>query len=187
MAQMEKYRWFYFSGRKLTDASGVVRWFGVNIDIEDLQNAEDALRSSEAALRVSEQKLNSSSTRSLPWRGHAPRWTLEYWNKNLIDFVGLKMEDIFRLWLYQAFHPDDVERMRETWEEIVATKAQSGRRSHETVRWRISVVQPSAKSAARRRRKCRAVVWRCGRYRRSQARRGNPFAKAKVNSRRSPG
>lgn len=77
------YRWFYFAGRKLVDASGVVRWFGCNIDIEDLQRAENALRESEAALRASEHKL-SLIINTIP----AMAWSctsdgrLEYFNRN---------------------------------------------------------------------------------------------------------
>ncbi|WP_159946466.1 PAS domain-containing sensor histidine kinase [Rhizobium sp. 18065] len=118
-----QYRWFYFSGRKLTDANGVVRWFGVNIDIENLQCAENALRNSEAALRESEHKLNLviNTIPAMAW-SCTPDGQLEYWNKIFIDFVGLKIEDLQGYGFYRVFHPDDVERMRISWEEIVATK-----------------------------------------------------------------
>lgn len=117
------YRWFYFSGRKLTDATGTVRWFGVNIDIENLQYAEDALRYSETALRESEQKLNLviNTIPAMAW-SCTPDGQLEYWNKIFIDFVGLTIEDLQGYGFYRVFHPDDVERMRASWEEIVATK-----------------------------------------------------------------
>ncbi|KXG84241.1 PAS domain-containing sensor histidine kinase [Agrobacterium bohemicum] len=118
-----EYRWFYFSGRKLTDANGVVRWFGVNIDIENLQCAENALRYSETALRESEQKLNLviNTIPAMAW-SCTPDGQLEYWNKIFIDFVGLPIKDLEGFGFYQVFHPDDVERMRKSWEEIVATK-----------------------------------------------------------------
>lgn len=118
-----QYRWFYFSGRKLTDAHGNVRWFGVNIDIENLQCAENALRTSEAALRESEHKLNLiiNTIPAMAW-SCTPDGQLEYWNKNLVDFVGLPFEEIVGFGFYRMFHPDDVERMRVSWEEVVATK-----------------------------------------------------------------
>ena len=118
-----KYRWFYFSGRKLTDANGLVRWFGVNIDIENLQCAENALRNSEAALRKSEHELNLiiNTIPAMAW-SCTPDGRLEYWNKNLVDFVGLPFEEIVGFGFYRMFHPDDVERMRVSWEEVVATK-----------------------------------------------------------------
>jgi PAS domain S-box-containing protein len=45
-----QYRLFLFQGRKITHANGVVRWFGANLDIEDLQRAEDKLRASQTDL-----------------------------------------------------------------------------------------------------------------------------------------
>ena len=118
-----RYRWFYFSGRKLTDANGFVRWFGVNIDIENLQYAENALRESEAALRESERKLNLiiNTIPAMAW-SCTPDGQLEYWNQNLIDFVGLPFEEIVGYGFYRMFHPDDVDRMRMTWEDIIATR-----------------------------------------------------------------
>ncbi len=121
-----QYRWFYFSGRKLTDANGIVRWFGVNIDIENLQCAENALRKSEQALRESEHKLNLiiNTIPAMAWSCTSDG-QLEYWNKNLIDFVGLPFEEIVGFGFYRMFHPDDVERMRSSWDEVVATKKPS--------------------------------------------------------------
>ncbi|MBW9117403.1 PAS domain S-box protein [Rhizobium cauense] len=117
------YRWFYFAGRKLVDANGVVRWFGVNIDIEDLQCAENALRESESALRESERNLNLiiNTIPAMAW-SCTPDGRLEYWNQNLIDFVGLPFEEIVGFGFYRMFHPDDVERMRVSWEDIIQSK-----------------------------------------------------------------
>jgi len=117
------YRWFYFSGRKLVDANGVVRWFGCNIDIEDLQRAEIALRDSEAALRESEHKLNLiiNTIPAMAW-SCTPDGRLEYFNRNLIDYVGLPFDEIVGFGFYRMFHPDDVEPMRAAWDEIVASK-----------------------------------------------------------------
>ncbi|MBB3301572.1 hypothetical protein FHT72_005481 [Rhizobium sp. BK077] len=117
------YRWFYFSGRKLVDANGLVRWFGVNIDIEDLQYAENALRESEAALRESEHKLNLiiNTIPAMAWSCTSDG-RLEYFNRNLIDYVGLPFEEIVGFGFYRMFHPDDVEPMRMAWDDIVASK-----------------------------------------------------------------
>nr|WP_210303174.1 PAS domain-containing sensor histidine kinase [Rhizobium aethiopicum] len=117
------YRWFYFSGRKLVDANGVVRWFGCNIDIEDLQRAEIALRESEAALRESEHKLNLiiNTIPAMAWSCTSDG-RLEYFNRNLIDYVGLPFEEIVGFGFYRMFHPDDVELMRMAWDDIVASK-----------------------------------------------------------------
>ncbi len=46
-----KYRWFIFRANPLRDEAGkIVRWYGVNTDIEDRKTAEDELRRSEASL-----------------------------------------------------------------------------------------------------------------------------------------
>jgi PAS domain S-box-containing protein len=117
------YRWFYFSGRKLVDANGVVRWFGVNIDIEDLQYAENALRESEAALRESEHKLNLiiNTIPAMAWSCTSDG-RLEYFNRNLVEYVGLPFDEIVGFGFYRMFHPDDVEPMRMAWDDIVASK-----------------------------------------------------------------
>ncbi len=118
-----KYRWFYFSGRKLTDARGEERWFGVNIDIEDLQLAENALREGEAALRESERRLNLvlNTIPAMAW-SCTPDGRLDYFNRNLTDYVGLPFEELVGFGFYKMFHEDDTERMRETWDEIIVTK-----------------------------------------------------------------
>ena len=115
-----QYRWFYFAGRKITDASGAVRWFGCNVDIEDLQRAEDALRASEAALRESERSLSLtiSTIPAMVW-STKPDGMLDSWNQPFLDFAGVAFEEIEGEGFYQLFHPDDVEHLRSTWNEVV--------------------------------------------------------------------
>ena len=51
-----QFRWFLFRGAPLLDSTGaVLKWFGVNIDINDRKEAEAALRRTEAALSRSTQ------------------------------------------------------------------------------------------------------------------------------------
>jgi PAS domain S-box-containing protein len=51
-----QYRWFLFRGAPLLDSTGaVLKWFGVNIDINDRKEAEEALRRTEAALSRASQ------------------------------------------------------------------------------------------------------------------------------------
>lgn len=51
-----QFRWFLFRGAPLLDSTGaVLKWFGVNIDINDRREAEAALRRTEAALSRSSQ------------------------------------------------------------------------------------------------------------------------------------
>ena len=61
-----EYRWFLFRANPLRDETGnIIKWYGVNTDIEDRKRAEDHLRRSEAFLAEG-QRL--SQTGSFSWR-----------------------------------------------------------------------------------------------------------------------
>jgi PAS domain S-box-containing protein len=61
-----EYRWFLFRVNPLHDEHGnIVKWYGVNTDIEDRKRAEEELRRSEAFLAEG-QRLSSTGTYS--WR-----------------------------------------------------------------------------------------------------------------------
>jgi PAS domain S-box-containing protein len=47
---------------------------------------------------------------------------LEYFNRNLVEYVGLPFDEIVGFGFYRMFHPDDVEPMRMAWDDIVASK-----------------------------------------------------------------
>ncbi|WP_232491437.1 PAS domain-containing sensor histidine kinase [Novosphingobium kaempferiae] len=118
-----RYRWFLFSGGKVTEANGVVRWYGVNVDIEDLERAEIALRESEAALKESERQLNLvvHTIPAMAWSA-MPNGMLDFWNRHFVEYVGLSMEQVRGFGFYQIFHPDDLEYLRASWEETLSSK-----------------------------------------------------------------
>jgi PAS domain S-box-containing protein len=143
-----QYRWFYFAGRKLTDANGVVRWFGCNIDIEDLQRAEDALRASEAALRESERTLSLmlDTIPGMAWSTTAEGYA-DTFNKNMLDYLGRTLEDMRGLGFLSQFHPDDVDRMLAEWQAMMAAKTGGeiegrSRRADGEYRWLICRCSP---------------------------------------------
>lgn len=143
-----QYRWFYFAGRKLTDANGVVRWFGCNVDIEDLQRAEDALRASEAALRESERTLSLmlDTIPGMAWSTTAEGYA-DTFNKHFIDFVGLPAETLKGAGFLAQFHPDDVDRMFAEWQVMMASKTGGdiegrSRRADGEYRWLICRCSP---------------------------------------------
>lgn len=111
-----EYRWFYFSGQKMTDANGVVRWVGANVDFEDLQRAEDALKASEQRL-----KLIIDTIPAMAWSA-TPDGAVDFWNKNLLDYCGFDFEDVAGEGFYRVFHPDDLEVLRTSWERVKANK-----------------------------------------------------------------
>lgn len=111
-----EYRWFYFAGRKITDANGVVRWVGVNVDFEDLQRAEDALKASEQRLNLIIDTIPAMSWSS------AADGEVDFWSKSLLDFCGLKIEDIAGEGYHRIFHPDDLEAAAACWERVRKAK-----------------------------------------------------------------
>lgn len=143
-----QYRWFYFAGRKLTDANGVVRWFGCNVDIEDLQRAEDALRASEAALRESEQALSLmlDTIPGMAWSTTAEGYA-DTFNKQFVDFIGLPAPSLVGTGFLAQFHPDDVDRMVAEWQAMMVSKTGGdiegrSRRADGEYRWLICRCSP---------------------------------------------
>jgi PAS domain S-box-containing protein len=117
-----EYRRFYFAGRKFIDSSGAVRWFGANIDIEDLKRAEDALRVSEAAVRTSERRLQQiiGTIPGLVWSASADG-AGTFANQHYLDYVGFSAEDALGRGWATAVHPDDLERLANTWTSMLET------------------------------------------------------------------
>ena len=62
-----KYRWFIFRANPLRDEAGrAVKWYGINIDIEDRKRAEERLRQSEASLADAQRVSSVGSFTWLP-------------------------------------------------------------------------------------------------------------------------
>lgn len=120
-----EYRWFYFSGRKFTDANGVERWFGVNVDIEDLQRAEDALKASEAALRESERRLQHiiDTIPGLVWSSDA-HGSVTFLSQSFLDYIGLGPEEASDGGWAAALHPEDAQAHLKTWSAVMASGRQ---------------------------------------------------------------
>lgn len=117
-----QYRWFYFSGRKFTDANGVVRWFGVNVDIEDLQRAEDALKASEAALKASERRLQHiiNTIPGLVWTAREDG-SVDFLSQQYLDYTGLDVREALDEGWTAAVHPDDRALLFESWNAALAS------------------------------------------------------------------
>ncbi len=103
------YRTFLFRAAPERDSQGqIVRWHGVNTDIEDRQRAEEAFRSNEHKLTLI---LNSIPTliHVLGTDGSV----LDV-NRAVLDYTGLTPDDV-RQSDYRAriFHPDDLTRVHE--------------------------------------------------------------------------
>ncbi|OWV98938.1 PAS domain-containing sensor histidine kinase [Rhizobium sp. R72] len=112
-----EYRWFLFRTNPLVDSSGaVVRWYGLNIDIEERKRAAVALQSSEIHLR----QLTETIPQAL-WSA-TPDGAIRYLNKKGLDFMGVEASDLTDgFWWAEGLHPDQVAGIIRTWQHSVAT------------------------------------------------------------------
>ena len=104
-----RYRWFLIRLNPLLDEQGrIIRWYGARTDIEDRKQAEERVQQSEVELR---QILNLTPQIVTVLE---PDGGISYANEIMLRYTGLTLEDVraedFRS---RAFHPDDVERVRE--------------------------------------------------------------------------
>jgi PAS domain S-box-containing protein len=109
-----KYRWFLFRTNPQLDASGkVVKWFGINVDIEDSKRGLDQLRESEINLR----RLTETIPQNL-W-GATREGAVDYVNGHLREWFGGAKGVMNDEWI-NLVHPDDRERTIEAWTKTVA-------------------------------------------------------------------
>jgi PAS domain S-box-containing protein len=114
-----EYRWFLFRTNPLRDEKGnIVKWFGVNTDIEDRKRAEDELRRSEAFL-ADGQRLSSTGTFS--WRLDTDEITLSDELRRMYELdqnAAVTLERLLGL-----IHPEDIPMLAKRMEQIRADHA----------------------------------------------------------------
>src|SRR5262249_14775484 len=110
------YRWFLCRALPARDAEGrIVRWAGSLVDIDDLAQAEEALRESEARFRQLAESLPQ-----LVWTCRADG-TCDYISPQFVAYTGIpEAEQLGFGWL-QQLHPDDREPTIAAWNQTVAT------------------------------------------------------------------
>jgi formate hydrogenlyase transcriptional activator len=104
-----EYRWFQISATPVHDDQGkLVRWCGVNTDIDDLKRSEQKLREDEADLRTTTDAIRQSIVVL------APDGRMVYANQAALDNTGLAPGEVNKQGFFaRAFHSDDIERVRE--------------------------------------------------------------------------
>jgi len=113
-----EYRWFLFRTNSLRDEAGqIIKWFGVNTDIEDRKRAEEALRASEWKLR----QLTETIPQML-WSA-TPDGSIDYCNARLLDYTGFSPGEVMGGGWTKLLHPGDVERAKNVWLASVHTGA----------------------------------------------------------------
>ena len=103
------FRWFLMRVEPLRDQTGkIVRWYGVQIDIDDLKQIEEKLREEDRELRritdAIPQTIVVLDTSGVPI----------YANRAMLDYSGLSAEDVLTSGFRERFsHPDGLEKLKE--------------------------------------------------------------------------
>ena len=105
------YRWFHVHAEPLRDGDGhVVRWYGVNVDIDDRKRAEEALRKSEHELRQLIDTIPAAV-----WRA-TPDGEPDYFNQRMARDTGTSQTDLLnRNVRRNLIHPDDIDTVARDW------------------------------------------------------------------------
>ena len=110
------YRWFIIRADRLCDESGaIIKWYGTNTDIDDRRRAEEAVQERELNLR--------QITETIPemlWSA-APDGAIDYCNGRLLDYTGLRAEEVLHGGWMRLLHPDDVDPAVQAWRSSTAT------------------------------------------------------------------
>ena len=97
------YRWFLFRANPLRDADGaIVKWYGMNIDIEDRKHADEALRESERHSRLIVDTIPGMIAL------FTPEGELNGANHQLLEFFDKPLEEVRRWTANGMTHPDDL-------------------------------------------------------------------------------
>jgi PAS domain S-box-containing protein len=133
-----EYRWFLFRANPMRDGSGsIVKWLGINTDIEDRKRAQDALRANERdllltdiddherakeALQSNERNL-SLMINAIPALIHSarPDGYIDFLNEGWLDFLGLPLAEVVGWGWTKTFHPDDVDQCVAKWRAALAS------------------------------------------------------------------
>src|SRR5215472_18435861 len=107
------YRWFRIAAAPVHDGqANLVRWCGINTDIDDLKCSEQKYRQEAEDLRTITDAIRQSIAVL------APDGTTIYVNRVALDLTGLTMDEVNDTGFFpRLFHPEDVERVREARRE----------------------------------------------------------------------
>ena len=136
------YRWFLFRTNPLRDEQGnIVKWYGINTDIEDRKRAEDALRKSERQFRLLVETIPA-----LVWCG-TPEGELDYLNQRAVEYLGHTAESLAGGRWLELVHPDQRDATVRRWLHSATTGASYDdvyqlRRADGQYRWIQSVGEP---------------------------------------------
>ena len=101
------YRWFRIAAAPVHDEqANLVRWCGINTDIDDLKRSEQKFRQEAADLRTITDAIRQCIVVL------APDGTILYANDVIRDVTGVTIPDVLdKNFLRRVFHPDDQDRV----------------------------------------------------------------------------
>ncbi len=104
-----EYRWFETVASPVQDEQGnLIRWYGVDTDIDDRKRALETLRQGQEDLRTITDAIRQSIVVL------APDGATVYANRVALDFTGLAAGGLIEEGFFaRAFHPEDLARVRE--------------------------------------------------------------------------
>ena len=112
-----EFRLFSFHIAPVTGRSGqLIKWCGVNTDIEDRRRAEDAARKHEQRFQMVVDGLPAIVTIMSP-DGEAV-----HASRHALDYFGATLEDLKQIELGANVHPDDREAALEAWSQTLASE-----------------------------------------------------------------
>ena len=110
------YRWFRVLGVPLRETDGhITRWSVLHIDIDERKRAEAARRESER-----ESRLVVDSIPGLV-AAFTPAGEVEYVNRQVLEYFGLKLEELKHWDTGNTTHPEDLPRVVELFTRSIAS------------------------------------------------------------------
>ena len=111
-----EYRWFLFRTHPLADASGhVVKWCGINTDIDDRRRAEEELHPADEHYRSVADSIPALIA-FLTSTGQ-----VESANRHALEYFGTTFEELKRWKIADLLHPDDLPSIIDAWKRAVDT------------------------------------------------------------------
>jgi PAS domain S-box-containing protein len=110
-----EYRWFLLRINPLRDESGIVKWYGVNTDIDERKRAEVKALEAESELQ---RTIDSIPALAATYDAGGSRISI---NKRGLESTGLSAEDPASGRWTAAIHPDDIDLAESRWAACIAS------------------------------------------------------------------
>jgi PAS domain S-box-containing protein len=113
------YRWFLFSAAPITDEDGqIIKWCGINTDIDDRKQAEELRRSLLSRERDLKTIINAVPVTA--W-STGPDGYVEFLSDRWLNYAGITAEEGAGLGWGKVIHPDDAPGLFQYWQSCLET------------------------------------------------------------------